>query len=447
MKRRWRGSLWAVAVPVLVWGASPAWAAGPAGNNNYWLRLEDLRLPRPKPETPAPLPVRPRPPEAPAPAPVPKKPEEGVAPGGPAPAPEPPPEEESRLHVGGAYKALAITSRTPDPGNESYTHVVNQLRLKLNYQVSPSVEARIEHDTDIVAGNAVQGQPQMQAQPRQYWSGGSRWLTHQDIEGTQRFFRAYAKYRSEPLDVTVGRQRVPLGTGRFWSTLDMLNPINPLQVERDEFIGADAVLAERKLDPLSKVSVVFAPDPAHRDSRWVGQYRTHMGESDITLTYGKYWTDHVLGVDFATQVGDAGLHGEFAYTRPQVGAPYRKALIGADYAFANTLSLSAEVYRSDRREEDRRAQWAANPQLALVQPGGATYAGAAVGYEITPLLKVSAYVLRNFTDKGSVLYPAVTYSLTDNASLMGGAQFFGGGRDTEYGAGKNLYFLRYQRFF
>jgi len=412
-----------------------------ASTSKYWLRLDDLRLPRPKSEAPEPV-AKPREPPA-------AEPQPSAEPDAPHQT-QPALAAERNLQVGGNHKLMVISSRTPDAANEAYQQAVSRLRLKLSYRLSPAVNIKVEHDTDVTVGSYLQtgffGR-QKNAPAQQYLGEGSTWLDQPHVYGTQRFFRAYAKISSNATDITVGRQRIALGTGRFWSTLDMLNPINPLQAERDEFVGVDAVLAERSIGALSKASLVYAPDPQRNSDRWVAQYRTHFGETDLTLTHGKYWSDHVTGIDFATQWGDAGLHGELAYTRAAVGSAYKKALLGFDYAFANTLSVSSEVYYSDRSEQDQVAQWTQNPQLALVQPQGGAYFGIAVGYELTPLLKVSTYLLKNLKDGSLVLYPSISYAAANGVNVMGGAQFFSGSGNSEFGAASTTYFFRVQSFF
>ena len=414
----------------------------------YWLRLDDLRMPRPKSDEADPPP---RPKEAGAKPKEPAVPErDRSAESRPAPTEPPPAAEENRLRIAGSIKGTAVSSRTPDAANESYSQFIGRLRLKLGYRFSPSLEAKLEHDTDLTTGNYLRTgyfETQKDAPTEQYFSSGSNWLDRRQLYGSQKFFRAYVKLTSDVADVVAGRQRIPLGTGRFWSTLDMLNPINPLQVERDEFVGVDAIRAERGIGALSKLSLVYAPDPAKRNDRWVAQYRTHVGESDVTVTYGKYWSDRLMGLDFATQVGDAGVRGELAYTRPLVGANYRKALLGFDYAFPNTLSFSSEIYYADRSSQDRAAQWAQNPQLALVQPLGGAYLGLAVGYDFTPVLKFSSYMLNNLKDDSRVFFPTVMYSGSETMNFMGGAQFFSGKRASEFGPASPLYFIRAQRFF
>ena len=429
-----------------------------ADERQYWLRLQDLRLPRPATdEREVPKPKD-------APKDVPKDalkqspkatPKEATKDGPPptgAEAPPMPPAEaaEPALKIGGDVKLLAATSRTPDAANQAYSQLLGRLRLKLSYRFGPALDARVEHDTDLTAGSYVRTgffQAHKNERIPQRWSSGSAWADRRHVFGTQQFHRAHVKWRTGIADLAVGRQRIPLGVGRFWSTIDMLNPMNPLQIERDEFKGVDALLVERGVGALSKLSAVYAPDPARGSDRWATQFRTHVKDTDLTFTLGRYWKDRVIGADFATQGGDTGLRGELTHTKPSIGASYSKVLVGFDHGFENSLALSAELYWSDRSAADRDAQWAANPQLRFVQPYANAYAGLALGYDFTPLLKLSAYVLKDLKGNGRMVYPALTWSMTENASLMGGAQVFFGDAGTEYGRAKNLYFARFQSFF
>jgi len=118
-----------------------------------------------------------------------------------------------------------------------------------------------------------------------------------------------------------------------------------------------------------------------------------------------------------------------------------------DYAFANTLTLSAEAYASSQTRQELLAQFAQNPQLAQVQPFGRRYGGFAASYEITPLLKLAAYWLFNLSEHGRFFSPTLTYSISDNLTFAGGAQFFAGSSDSDFGRGKNLGYLQLQYFF
>ncbi|HJV63280.1 MAG TPA: hypothetical protein VJ743_20190 [Albitalea sp.] len=328
------------------------------------------------------------------------------------------------LEFGGSLRTLLVAADAESPASGgSNGQLANRLRLRLAGSASPALSFKLEHDTELALGS--QGEARL----------------------TQRLFRAYAQFSGEQLTATLGRQRIPMGVGRLWSTLDMLNPVNPQQIERDEFVGVDALLIERGAGALSRASLVFAPDPAHRHDRWAGQWRRHLHESDLTLTLGRYWQDRVAAIDVATQWGDAGLRGEFTFTAPQVGSPYRKLLVGADVAFASTLTLGGEIYLSDQRAVDRAAQRRSNPQLVRVQPSGRAYAGITASRDLAPPLKASMVLLANLGDRSGMAYPALAWSLGDDSVLSGGAQFFFGRGTSEYGRAPNLVFLRYQRFF
>jgi len=358
--------------------------------------------------------------------------------------------EDPAFQFSGYLKSLLINSSTADEADVPYWLSLNRARLKLNYAFSPALQVHVEHDTEVRAGNYLRSdafQAEKSTPSRQYWHEGSVIADRNGYYASQRLFRAFAKLSVDAADLTVGRQRIPLGTGRMWSALDMLNPVNPLQIERDEYVGVDAALLEYKRGALSKLSLIYAPDPARRDDRWVGQYRTNLNGTDLVATYGKYWQDRIVGLDFATQVGDAGLHGELTSTMPNSGPNYRKLVLGMDYAFANTLTLSAEAYASSQTRQELLAQFAQNPQLAQVQPFGRRYGGFAASYEITPLLKLAAYWLFNLSEHGRFFSPTLTYSISDNLTFAGGAQFFAGSSDSDFGRGKNLGYLQLQYFF
>jgi hypothetical protein len=354
------------------------------------------------------------------------------------------------LRFTGYYKFLGIRSQTPDDAQDRYNLGLNRLRLKLTYSPFPWVRLHAENDTELRVGSYIdkaEFRRQETAPPVQYWKAQSNLSEGNNYYLTNNFFRGYVKFLLEGTDVTVGRQRIPLGAGRNWSTLDMLNPVNPLQVEREEYVGVDAALVEQKIGALSKLMWVYAPDPARKSSRWIVRYRANYEATDWALTYGKYWDDRIAGVDVVSQLGDAGLRGEWTYARPQVGPSYQKALLGFDYGFVNTLTLSMELYYSGQSMEERLAAFARNPQLARVESFGDRNGGLTVNYEITPLLEAVAYVLLNLKDHSRFVSPALSYSLSENLSVSGGAQFFSGNAGSEYGSGKDLYYMQLERFF
>jgi hypothetical protein len=356
----------------------------------------------------------------------------------------------SNVALSGYDKLLLVASRTLDGDDRPYRLVLNRTRLKLEVRVRDWLGVRVEDDTEVRAGDYLRSRQfaaERTAPRRQYWNGQSTWVDDADLRVDNRLYRAYARISFGNNDTTIGRQRIPLGTGRMWSTLDMLNPVNPLQIERDEYVGVDAIQSEQKLDAASRLVGVYAPDPARRHGRWIAQYRTHRLGSDLTFTAGRYGRDRLAGVDVATQVGEAGLRGELTWTRPPAGPGYAKALIGLDYAFANTFTVSLEAYHSRQAQDERLRQFADDPQRMSVEPYGGSYLGANCSYEFTPLLKASAYLLGNLQDGSRFYSPNLSYSLANDLVVQAGIQIFKGGNNTDYGRGKNLFYVQTQLFF
>ncbi len=354
------------------------------------------------------------------------------------------------LRLTGYNKTLAIHSRSVVPPDEPYTLLLNRTRLKLSYLVPDALELHVENDTEVRAGDflgTAQDRMELQQPSRSLWDLQSTWDDRPRRRVTNDFFRAYAKVSRGPVDVKLGRQRIAIGTGRLWSALDMLNPLNPLQIERDEYVGVDAALAEVRLASLSRVSLAYAPQPGGGSPRWVAAWRTHVGEADVNATLARYFGDQLAGLDVATQWGGLGLRGELAGTWPASGSRYASGLMGADYAFANTLTLSLELFASTQPEAERRQQLAAQPLRAGLQPASTRYAGLVGSYEITPLLKVSAAWLSNLRDHSRFGSLSLAWSATDNLMLQGGLQRFGGASDSEYGRGQPLAYLQLQWYF
>ena len=82
-----------------------------------------------------------------------------------------------------------------------------------------------------------------------------------------------------------------------------------------------------------------------------------------------------------------------------------------------------------------------------VQNVGRRYLGAYAGYEITPLLKWTNYLVVNLADGSRYFSPGVTYSVKTNLDLTVGAQWFRGGAGDEYGRFRDAYYAQVQWFF
>ncbi|WP_286758461.1 hypothetical protein [Ralstonia sp. RL] len=359
-------------------------------------------------------------------------------------------DEAAPLKLSGYYKNLWQNSVTVFPSEQAYSLDLNRLRLELKGQIHPALSVDVQYDNEILLGSylrTAQFGLQKDLRPAQYWQAESNYVDSPDVYGRHRLYRAFASLALGDTDIRVGRQRIAWGTGRFWSPLDILNPISPIQLEREERPGADAILVEHKLGDVSRVSAVYAAQRPGENGSGALYWHGNRAGVDFSVVTGRFRGDRLIGADIATQIGNAGLRGELTVTSPSGTRNYRRALIGIDYAFANTLTLSAELYYNGTGTSDPLAYDFASLLAGRIQNVGQRYAGVFASYEITPLLKTTNYLVANLQDGSRYFSPTLTYSLRTNIDWTIGVQSFSGSATSEYGHFNNVYYTQVQWFF
>lgn len=368
---------------------------------------------------------------------------------GMAGAQEPADNSPGGIAFSGHYRNIAARSTTSIGGDETFFLDGNRLRLEWKGEVRPQVGLEVQYDNEVLLGDYLRTRQSAfeSALPRRtYWDLQSVYATGDKVQGRHRLHRANVTLSRGATDLRIGRQRIAWGTGRFWSPLDLLNPVLPTALEPGEREGVDAVLVEHKRSAVSRISAVYAPVRGRRDHLLV-QWHDNRAAVDYSVTAGQVPEGKLLGVDVAGQAGGAGLRAEWTVTRSNAKGATHKMLLGWDYAFANTLTLSAEVYFDGSGSSD-----ATQYQLAALLAGqrqtvARRYAGLYLSYEFTPLLKTQNWLASNLDDRSWYLSPRLVYSAAENLELSIGAQLFGGSASSEFGRRRNLHFVSLQRFF
>ena len=354
------------------------------------------------------------------------------------------------LKVSGYYKNLLIDSTTVVAGSERYTLDISRLRLELNGGLAESVALDLKYDNEVLLGSYLHtGQFAMQKdrRPEQYWNLDGNYAEAGSWYGRHRLYRGNVTVSSGNTDLRLGRQRIAWGTGRFWSPLDLFNPLNPIALEREERLGVDAVLAEHKLGPLARISAVYAP--RHEDAQSSAALNWHANAAgiDYSLISGRFASERVVGADVATQLGAAGVRAELTHSRRDTGATYWRALLAMDYAFPGTLTVSGELYYNGAGAADRSAYDFASLFAGRIQNVGQRYFGGYLGYELTPLAKWTNYLVMNLDDRSRLFSPGLTFSLQTSLDLTLAAQLFSGSAGSEYSRLQDAYYAQLQWFF
>lgn len=348
----------------------------------------------------------------------------------------PAPARADALALTGSAKSLFLRSRTGS-GGESFTLSLNRLRLEAKGDFAPGLALDLQYDNELLFGSyldTAEFAARKDIAPPQYWRADANYLERGDVFGQHRLYRAAVTASAGNVDVRLGRQRVAWGTGRFWSPLDILNPINPLALEREQRIGVDAALVEAKLGPLARVSAVYAPAPDRGPASRAVQWHGNAAGMDVSLLAGRLLAQQVIGMDLASQIGAAGIRGEVARLRPAGGSAFTRLVVGLDYALPNGLTLSAEGYYNGAGARDpARYDWA-GLRAGRITTMATRYAGVIASYDVTPLLKWVTYAIFNADDRSRAVDTRLVWSVRPNLELTVGVQRFGGRANSEYGA-------------
>lgn len=345
------------------------------------------------------------------------------------------PAQAEGLGLTGSVKSLFVWSRTVN--GEAYGLSLNRLRVQAKGDVAPGLALDLQYDNELLFGSyldTAQFRANKDISLLQYWRAEANYLDRGDAYGRHHLYRATVTATAGNVDVRVGRQRIAWGTGRFWSPLDILNPINPLALERDERVGVDAVLAEAKLGPLARASVVYAPAPDRGPASRAVQWHGNAAGVDVSLVGGRSLGLEVLGMDLAGQIGAAGIRGEVARLRPPSGAAFNRLVLGIDHAFRNDLTLGVEAYYNGAGACDPSRYDRARLSAGRIASLATRCAGLIASYEVTPLLKWATYAVFNADDRSRVVDSRLVWSVRRDLELTVGAQGFGGGRNSEFGA-------------
>lgn len=345
-------------------------------------------------------------------------------------------DSEPSWRLSGYVLNLLTRSTTVFPAGDRYVLDLNRLRLKVAGRPLDAARIDLQYDNEVLLGSYVH--------TRQFALSANRvsptsldlertYATGPNVAGRHRLYRATLTWSGGENNITVGRQRIAWGSGRFWSPLDILNPFDAARVEREEREGIDAVLLDRDIGALGNVSGVVAPRTAGSRAVLAGYVHWNANGTDYSALVGTVRGEDVIGADFSGQIGGLGIRGEATSTQPDSGRRFMRLLLGADYGFANTLTVTGEVYFNGQGSSRRTSYDFTGLFEGRIRNVARRYGAIALSYEITQLVRLLAYGLVNLDDGSRLVWPGVEYSLVRNVDLAAGMQSFSGSLGSEYG--------------
>jgi hypothetical protein len=360
------------------------------------------------------------------------------------------------FQFGGYYKSLFTASKS-FVTSQPYGDSLNRLRLSLDGRHGESVLFHIEFDNEAHFGN-LNDKPDFELVRRRQDSTYFD-LLHQFVDEDHAYwdtslYRGSVTLQNARAALTLGRQRIGWGTARFWSPVDVFNPLSPLQIESDERVGVDAAQLEVNIPGNAVWTLVYAPQAGFNRSTTATRLSTTIRNTDVAGFVGRFERDWVAGGEFASQVGGAGLRGEATYTwrnNPSEQNALR-LVFGSDYAFTNTLYLVGEYFYNQGQPGGLVPGEAFDPSVLLrftreIFTLHRHFLSGGARYEVTPLFHVEGYTVVELQGPSSFFMPLARYSLTPNTDLTVGGQLFASSATGEFHGLHNLFFVEFLAHF
>jgi len=360
------------------------------------------------------------------------------------------------LYEKGEFKLLLsghlqdLTQSTEDPFfREHISDNTVRSRNRLRMLTGSPLSAELTVDATYTFGSVLDSTMfsiAREIEPPTYFDWSCQYASGEDGRyGTVSIYRALATLEGERVRVVLGRQRLAYGTALFWSPVDIWNPVSPLALEPENRIGVDGASATWWATDHLTFTALYGVGDTWDESRAAVSGSYSYKSYTVDLLAGKRFQDEVIGADFVGYLGDAAIHGEFTWTAAEDGDDFGRAVLGGDYAFPGSLYVAAEYYYNGgplEVEEFTLAGVEEFFQATGVDTIQRNFAGATASYDLTPLLAASATGILDL-DKGSwAAAPAFMWSASAYLTVNGGAQFFGGAKDGEYGSVPDLVWVR-----
>jgi hypothetical protein len=303
-------------------------------------------------------------------------------------------------------------------------------------------------------------------------------------------YRAYVRFESDQVELTLGRQRIPWGVGRLWNPIDRFNAIPPLALEPDQSGGVDSLDARWLLTGFTFLEGVYAPGPSSDDAAWALRLHGVVFDADYSIMSGVFEEALTVGFDLARNLGPAAFGAEVVYTdpdrdvwpigkpRPRELDPYWQIVVSVDQSFdlgTGLYGLVEHLYNgnalgfgegeagpllgffeaTDRPPPGVPEQLGPFVKVASLDVFGSSRVvttnkhttGLGLGYDLTPILRADLIVLYDWNGESAIFYPTLRYSPLDSLELTLGYQDATGSNRSAYGEIERLGFLTVEWFF
>lgn len=256
--------------------------------------------------------------------------------------------------------------------------------------------------------------------------------------------RLFADIRFKGFDVSIGRQRIPLGVSYLWAPLDVLGRVNVFE-PKEEKPGVNAVKVFVPLGASTSLTGVFSPDADFSSSTSALRGQIRLGTLDAALTVIHDGKD--LSTTWGFDLRGENLIGwwiEAALSRGGM-KPVDKLVLGFDATLPITrqgLYWLNELYYDSSGKIERQGydfdDLSDGRRFTLAR----AYLFSMLRLNAGEFVSASLSCIANFNDGSLLVTPGGLFEISQNISLSGGFYLPFGAGDSEFGRIKmNFFYL------
>lgn len=363
-------------------------------------------------------------------------------------------EESIRFECRGYVKSLqGLYFLDPVPSSENGLLVDHLMHNRLNtgLQIGTKWRVQAELRTRLFYGEIVRNNADFANKidnvNNDIWDLSSVWWKGNGIIGHSMFDRLYLEYYGGDWEVRLGRQRINWGISTVWNPNDIFNAFSFTDFDYEERPGSDALRVKRYLGFLSSIEVVIKTSLDYEERTMALCYKTNIGSTDFQLLTGVFKEEWVLGLGWASNLGDAGLKGEITWFYPIIEGIKQSfaATTGVDYSFLSGLYVQVGFLYNSNGQNGKSVGQLFNFELSAKNLYPYTFAiFNQYSYSINPLLRGGLSVIYSPV-KGNPLFinPGLTASIAQDwdVDLVGQIVF---DEEEKYRSPLQAFFLRFK---
>lgn len=257
-------------------------------------------------------------------------------------------------------------------------------------------------------------------------------------------------YAAPDFVIRIGRQALTWGSGLIFRPMDLFDPFSPTATDTEYKPGTDMAYTQFLFDDGSDLQVIAVPRPARKGamptsdaSSFAIHYHATVLGHQTTLLLARDHGDWVGGVGVNGALGGATWNLELVPTFLDDGPARISALANISDAvtlFDRNTTVFAEYFHNGFGASGGPHNLASLPRDLVDRLGRGQvfnsrqdYLATGMTVEVTPLLSVGPTLIAGLNDASAYTLASATYSLSDNLTVVAGAQVPIGPSNTEFG--------------